>query len=242
MITKTLVSSAPYSPGSAVTYSLVVRNNGPAVALSGLTVTDRLPAGLTFATPAASGPSWTCAPPAPADTVTCTWNGPDLAAGETTTAITVNATVDAGAADGTVFVNFAVVRPSPQQPNPETIPVGTTNDGFENGSNVPTADHPSNNDDSKSISVTVTPPPTTPPTTTPPTAPPTTTPDTVPITVPITVLPPDTLPPPEVLAPGPPPELPVTGGNSNGLLLAALGLVLVGGLGYVLARRPRRRA
>jgi uncharacterized repeat protein (TIGR01451 family)/LPXTG-motif cell wall-anchored protein len=242
MITKSLVSSAPYSPGSAVAYSLVVRNNGPAVARSGLTVTDRLPAGLSFATPAASGPSWTCAPPAPADTVTCTWNGPDLAAGDTTTAITVNATVDAGAADGAVFVNVAVVRPSPQQPNPETIPVGTTNDGFENGSNVPTADHPSNNDDSKSISVTVTPPTTTTPPTTAPdtTAPPTTTPN--------TVLPPDSVPQPEVQPPVPPApsvtpgELPVTGGNTNGLLYVALALVLVGGLGYVFARRPRRRA
>ena len=61
------------------------------------------------------------------------------------------------------------------------------------------------------------------------------------------MLPPATVQPPEVLPPVPPappvtPELPVTGSNSNALLYAALGLVLIGGLGYLFARRPRRRA
>jgi uncharacterized repeat protein (TIGR01451 family)/LPXTG-motif cell wall-anchored protein len=247
MITKSLVTSGPYNPGSAVTYSLVVKNNGPDIARSGFTVTDKLPAGLTFGSPAATGTNWTCGA-ASGQEVQCTWNGSDLADQAAALPITINATVDAGVADGAVFVNYSVVEPSPNQGYPEDIPVGTNPDRYENGSNVPSQQFPSNNDDSKPITVTVIPettttttPPETTTTTTPPvtTTPPDTTPPPV-TTVPGTTLPPGgTTIPPQVQPPEAPGELPVTGGNTNGVTLLALGLLLLGLVGFVVSRRRR---
>jgi uncharacterized repeat protein (TIGR01451 family)/LPXTG-motif cell wall-anchored protein len=247
MITKSLVTSGPYNPGSAVTYSLVVKNNGPDIARTGFTVTDKLPNGLTFGSPAATGTNWTCGAPSGQE-VECTWNGSDLADQAAALPITINATVDAGVADGAVFVNYSVVEPSPNQGYPEDIPVGTNPDRYENGSNVPSQQFPSNNDDSKPITVTVIPETTTttttPPETTTTTTPPVTTvPDTT--TPPVTTVPGTTLPPggttipPQVLPPEAPGELPVTGGNTNGVTLLALGLLLLGLVGFVVSRRRR---
>jgi LPXTG-motif cell wall-anchored protein len=153
-ITKTTTSVGPYLANAPVTYSLVASNNGPGIALDGITVTDRLPVGLTFDVPATSvGSQWTCAAPVGAQ-VTCTWFGPTAGLGNDTLAsaaslpaITVHAIVDNPAPNG-VLVNFAVVEPSPNQSIPETVPLGTAPDKFEDG-NPATG---SNNDDSKPIS------------------------------------------------------------------------------------------
>ena len=154
-IAKTVTSPGPYNtPGATVTYSVVASNLGPGVALDGLTVTDRLPAGLAYGTPAATGSQWTCAAPVGAD-VTCTWVGPNaglgndtLASGASAPAITINATVVTPSP--TPMVNKVVVEPSPLQSIPEAVPVGTTPDKFEDG-NPSTG---SNNDDSRSIAAT----------------------------------------------------------------------------------------
>ena len=156
MITKTVTSSAPYNVGSTVTYDLTVANNGPGTAVTGFTVTDKLPAGLTFSGAGASGTDWTCAAAA-GQLITCTYTGADMVANVAALPIHITATVDAGVAAGTTLTNFSVVQPSPNQKTPETIPVGTNPDRFENGSNVPTPTNPSNNDDSKPITVTAVP-------------------------------------------------------------------------------------
>ena len=151
-IDKSVTSVGPYVAGAPVTYTLTASNLGPGIALDGLTVTDRLPAGLTYATPvAASGTEWTCAAPVGLE-VTCTWVGANaglgndfLGLGASAPVITVNAVVVTPAP--TPMVNVAVVEPSPNQSIPETIPVGTNPDRYEDG-NPGTG---SNNDDSGSI-------------------------------------------------------------------------------------------
>jgi uncharacterized repeat protein (TIGR01451 family) len=156
-IAKTLTSSGPFVAGVPVTFSLVVTNLGPGTAQDGLTVTDRLPAGLSYAATAATGgPQWSCAAPVGQD-VTCTWNGPTpglgndvLAAATSLPSVTIKATMDSPTPAGPL-VNRSVVEPSPSQSAPETNPVGTTPDKFEDG-NPATG---SNNDDSKSITPTV---------------------------------------------------------------------------------------
>ncbi len=156
-IAKTLTSSGPFVAGVPVTFSLVVTNLGPGTAQDGLTVTDRLPAGLSYAAPAATGgPQWSCAAPVGQD-VTCTWNGPTpglgndvLAAATSLPPVTINAKMDSPTPAGPL-VNRSVVEPSPNQSAPETNPVGATPDKFEDG-NPATG---SNNDDSKSITPTV---------------------------------------------------------------------------------------
>ncbi len=154
-IVKTESSSGPYVAGSPVTFSLVASNLGPGIALDGLTVTDRLPVGLSYdTTPAAGGSQWTCAA-AVLQEVTCTWIGliaglgnDILASGASLPAITISALVDTPAPTGSL-VNYAVVEPSPNQSIPETNLLGTTPDKFEDG-NPATG---SNNDDSESISL-----------------------------------------------------------------------------------------
>lgn len=146
---KALTSGAgPYRLGDQVTFSLTPTNNGPGTAVSGLTVTDRLPAGLEFVS--AAGTDWSAATVSGQE-ITLTWQGDDLDAGASATAITVTARVS-GTATASLR-NVAVVRPSPQQRTPESIPVGTTPDGFENGNPTPDPQNPSNNDDSANIPV-----------------------------------------------------------------------------------------
>ncbi len=67
-IVKTVTSTGPYLAATPVSFSLVASNNGPGVALDGLTVTDRLPVGLSYAgVPATGGVEWSCAAPAGQD-------------------------------------------------------------------------------------------------------------------------------------------------------------------------------
>ncbi len=89
----------PVNASSALTYTLNVSNNGPLTA-NNLTVTDTLPAGVTFV--AVSGTGWSCS--AAGQVVTCTRT--TLAVGAAPP-ITINAT--APAAGGTI-VNIATVE------------------------------------------------------------------------------------------------------------------------------------
>ena len=152
-IDKQITSGGPYLAGATVTYTLKVTNNGPGIALDGLTVNDLLPVGLSFTgTPTSTSSDWSCAAPS-GQTFQCQWNGPTsgtgndvLASGASTSLITVNATVDTPMPKGT-FVNYAKVLPSSSQSNPETNPVGSANNGYETGD--PSVG--SNNDDSASL-------------------------------------------------------------------------------------------
>lgn len=83
-------SGGTFSPGQYVTYTMVVTNYGPNADPGPITITDTLPAGLTYVGGSAG---WTCN--AAGQTVTCTQAG-GLAA-SATTSLTLTATVDAGA-------------------------------------------------------------------------------------------------------------------------------------------------
>lgn len=130
-ITKT-DSPDPVVPGTPLTYTLVVRNNGPSVA-SNVTVRDPLPTGTAFASIAA--PGLVCTTPAvgAAGDVVCTT--PSLAVGASTT-ITLVAQTSPTLVDGAVITNAAAVRSDTvdlvpannTDTEPTTVAVGTSAD------------------------------------------------------------------------------------------------------------------
>jgi uncharacterized repeat protein (TIGR01451 family) len=90
----------PVSGGDA-TWTLIVRNLGESDAVGPITVTDVLPAGLTFVS--GTGDGWTCS--AVGQVVTCVHDGP-LAAGASSTITLVTLVT---AAPGTAITNSASV-------------------------------------------------------------------------------------------------------------------------------------
>jgi uncharacterized repeat protein (TIGR01451 family) len=67
----TAVASAGFTTGSSATYTLTINNNGPQGAVGPITVTNTLPAGLTYTS--ATGAGWVCS--ATGQVVTCTRAG-----------------------------------------------------------------------------------------------------------------------------------------------------------------------
>jgi uncharacterized repeat protein (TIGR01451 family) len=106
-ITKTGTPN-PVLAGNNITYTITVKNNGPAAAAN-VTMTDTLPANTTVVSIAAVPPAgWIC--PAPSGgTQTCT--NPSVASGATTT-FTLILKVTAGTAPGTVILNSANIASS----------------------------------------------------------------------------------------------------------------------------------
>jgi uncharacterized repeat protein (TIGR01451 family) len=106
-IVKTASVVTNVDAGQAYSYTLAVTNNGPGAAAS-VSVTDPLPAGVSFVS--ASGTGWTCGQAL--GTVTCTI--PSLALGAANP-ITINVTAPAGAATltNTATVASAVTDPTP---------------------------------------------------------------------------------------------------------------------------------
>lgn len=148
-IDKRLLSGAgPYRLGDEVAFELVASNDGPGTALTGFSVSDRLPAGLEFVS--ASGDSWSEAAVSGAE-ITLDWLGDDLAAGDVASPVTVTARVTSTVPGS--LRNVAVVEPSVAQPTSERVPVGTSPDRYENGSPMPSAGSPSNNDDSAEVPI-----------------------------------------------------------------------------------------
>nr|WP_308634980.1 DUF11 domain-containing protein [Massilia brevitalea] len=99
--------------GQTVSYALAVKNNGPYTDAGPITVTDTLPAGMSYAS--SSGTGWTCS--ASGQVVTCT-SKTALAPNATAQILTINATVNgigsqtnsatvAGTADGNAANNTA---------------------------------------------------------------------------------------------------------------------------------------
>ena len=140
--------SGPYRVGDEVTFRLTPSNNGPGTARSGFTVSDRLPAGLEYVS--ATGTDWSPAT-VNGQEIALTWQGAGLDATEAAEPITVTARVTSTSAGD--LVNVAVVEPSPNQPTPETVPVGRTPDRYENGDPNPSPGNPSNNDDRAIVTV-----------------------------------------------------------------------------------------
>jgi uncharacterized repeat protein (TIGR01451 family)/fimbrial isopeptide formation D2 family protein len=138
-LTKELVSSGPFYPGDQVTFHLTPRNEGPSDALSGWSVTDVLPSGLTLVLIVGSA-DYTC----DEATFTCTSSVP-LAAGEDGDAITVTATIDSDAS-GTLN-NVAYVTPAPGEIT-EDVPLGTPPT-----SGTDTDASTTNNDDSAPVAI-----------------------------------------------------------------------------------------
>ena len=93
-MTKTATSGFQYDQNSAktATYSLSVKNNGPQSASGTITVSDTLPAGLTYVSGIGTG--WSCS--AAGSVVTCTNAGP-VANGVTMSAIILTVTVGSSA-------------------------------------------------------------------------------------------------------------------------------------------------
>ena len=89
-MTKTATSGL--AVGQNATYSLSVKNNGPQSATGPITVSDTLPAGLSYVS--ASGSGWSCS--VAGSVVTCTNAGP-VANGVTLSAITLTVAVASGA-------------------------------------------------------------------------------------------------------------------------------------------------
>ena len=93
-MTKTATSGFQYDQNSAktATYSLSVKNNGPQSASGTITVSDTLPAGLTYVS--GTGTGWSCS--GAGSVVTCTNAGP-VANGVTMSAIILTVTVGSSA-------------------------------------------------------------------------------------------------------------------------------------------------
>ena len=102
-ITKTTAST--FVVGSNAVYTLTATNGGPQSAAGTITVSDVLPAGLTYVS--ATGTGWTCSHAS--GTVTCTRSGP-VTSGTTLPAITL--TVAVGAAAAPSVTNTATVASS----------------------------------------------------------------------------------------------------------------------------------
>jgi uncharacterized repeat protein (TIGR01451 family)/fimbrial isopeptide formation D2 family protein len=96
----------PVTPGSALTYTLVVRNNGPSVAAN-VVLRDPLPTGTAFTSIAA--PGFSCSTPAAGTTGDVVCTTATLAVGASTT-VTLTVQVAATLLDGAVITNAAAVR------------------------------------------------------------------------------------------------------------------------------------
>ncbi len=117
-LAKAVTSSGPYYEGSTVTFSLTPRNNGPADAAAGWSVTEVLPAGLTLVS--MSGPGYTCT-----DASCVAAEG--LAAETDGAPITVTTTIGADFAGP--LKNVAYVAPADgdvPESNPLVVPTTTT--------------------------------------------------------------------------------------------------------------------
>ena len=98
--------SGDFTVGSSGTYSFTVNNSGGVASSGTITVTDTLPAGLSFVTGSTTGTGWACS--ASGQTVTCTSSAVIAAPGSSTFSFDVN--VGVGTAPGTNSVtNTAAV-------------------------------------------------------------------------------------------------------------------------------------
>ena len=118
ILEKTLTTAGPYRPGQTVTYTLVPKNEGPATAMAGWSVTDILPAGLTLVS--MNGTGYNCTTTAGTCVSWTALAGGSAAAPVPGETITVTATIDASAT-GTLK-NVAYVDKSANDTR-ETVPL-----------------------------------------------------------------------------------------------------------------------
>ena len=108
----------PVVPGTALTYTLVVRNNGPSVAAN-VVVRDPLPAGTAFTS--LTAPGLACTTPAGGASGDVVCSVATLAVGATTT-LTLTVQVAPTLLDGAVITNTAAVRAD----TPDLVPANNT--------------------------------------------------------------------------------------------------------------------
>lgn len=101
----TMTRTGTPTPGAIVGYSLVVTNNGPNSETGPVTVSNTLPAGMTYST--VSGTGWSCSFTLGSATATCSTAGP-VAKGAVLPAISISAKVDTSGLY-TSFTNTASV-------------------------------------------------------------------------------------------------------------------------------------
>ena len=113
-ITKSHAQSS-VAAGQAVDWTIVVTNHGPSDAQGPITVVDQLPQHLSITS--WNGP-WTCVVSGPAsDVVTCTWDTPPLASGDSADDLVLHTLVAPDAPDGPL-TNHASVSSPTTDPNP----------------------------------------------------------------------------------------------------------------------------
>ncbi|MCC6434629.1 MAG: DUF11 domain-containing protein, partial [Acidimicrobiales bacterium] len=105
--------------GEQATYRLTVTNTGPGTAWAGLTLTDKLPVGLSFES--ASGVGWACQAPTSDNDIVCT-SASTLAAGATDS---LELIVDVGASESGVIINTATVTAAGLERLSATVPGAT---------------------------------------------------------------------------------------------------------------------
>jgi len=114
VVTKT-ASPNPVQAGNPLTYTIVVTNNGPAVAMN-VKLTDTFPSGVAVTTVTQTGTAWSCLP---AFTVTLQCTLGTFNSGNSTT-FTVIGTVAAGTTSGTKISNTASTTSTTPDSNPMT--------------------------------------------------------------------------------------------------------------------------
>ncbi|WP_285728158.1 SdrD B-like domain-containing protein [Psychromicrobium xiongbiense] len=136
-LSKKIVGSGPFTPGSTVTFTLTPKNLGTGNALPGWSVVEVLPSGLTMTS--MSGAGYSCS------AMSCV-AAAGLAAGATGPAITVTAKINAGVT--ATQHNVAYIVPAAGDV-PETNPLGTPPTTTTNTDTTPT-----NNDAQADVVVT----------------------------------------------------------------------------------------
>jgi len=106
-----------FTVGSPATFTLVVKNSGPNGSAGPITVTDPLPAGLTFAS--GLGIGWTCSAPPDGLDVSCLHAGALAVDEESTITLLVNVGPAAYGDEPHEVKNTATVRGTTTDPNPE---------------------------------------------------------------------------------------------------------------------------
>jgi uncharacterized repeat protein (TIGR01451 family) len=96
-------SPDPFTQGGTGTYTITVTNNGTATATGPLSVTDILPAGVTYVDSTGSDPGWSCS--VSSQTVSCsTANALPSTVGSNTTVVKLNVTIAGNASSPVVDV------------------------------------------------------------------------------------------------------------------------------------------
>jgi large repetitive protein len=112
---------ATVAAGGTITYSLDVANAGPSNAAN-LTVTDTLPAGVTFVS--AGGAGWTCTHVG-STSISCTRATLATASAAPTITVVVTAPAEAASLSNTASVSSTTADPDPTN-NSSTVPTGVT--------------------------------------------------------------------------------------------------------------------